>query len=272
MKTFSDIPDIGPGAEIYSLSTAGRVEILFRTTAGEYVLDKHPVDSPHKRDYAIIDESEAIDWCVQHGKCRSAADFFKKVWKIVCRMSRKERKEYKAARFLIPRQSFNLQRALELLQLPVFRQCLIRDCEGISQISTSEIDWLDLLTWVDSLMSEKSLEGGPIPVGPEETFERLPSKPSCLQYRATWKNFSINAECWYAVAPVEFPMEFDSFKLDQGVWVRVEEGGGGCDRAELLRIAASAIGLLISSILLYEIAVDEPVDRTQLPPEKQWIL
>ena len=117
-------------------------------------------------------------------------------------------------------------------------------------------------------MSADSFEDGPISVGPKERFERLCSKSSSLQYRATWKDFSINAQCGYAAAPVEFPMEFDSFELAQGVWVMVEESREDFDGGKLLRIAVSAIGLLISSILLYEIGIDEPLDRTQLPPDK----
>lgn len=256
---------------MYSVSTENRVEFLFRTTAGVYVLDKRTSDSSGKNEYAIIDEGEAIDWCVENGKCRSEADFYKYVWETVCHMSQEERKAYKEASFLIPLQSSNLQRALELMQLPVFRRCLIRvgDCEAISQISTSDIDWLWLLAWINSLMSVDSFDERPIPVGPEESFERLRSQSTCFQYRAMWKDFSINAQCGYAVAPVEFPMEFDAIHLAQGVWVRVVEGGENCDLSKLIQIAVSALGLLISSIVLYEIARDEPVDRTQLPPDKE---
>lgn len=259
MTFFSNIPDIGPGAEMYSVSTENQEEFLFRTTTGEYVLDKHPCDSSGKNECAIIDEGEAIAWCMENGKCRSAADFYKKVWETVCRTSREERKAYREASFSIPLQSSNLQRALELMQLPVFRRCLIRfgECEAISQISTSDIDWLWLLAWINSLMSVDSFKECPIPISPEECFERLRSQSSCLQYRATWKDFSINAQCGYAVAPVEFPKEFDAIHLAQGVWVRVVEGGENCDLANLIRIAVSALGLLISSILLYEIGRDE---------------
>lgn len=120
MSTFCDIPDLGPGTTLYSLAAADYTETLFRTTTGDYVVERRFGDAPGERSYSILDEYEATAWCLEKGKCRSEDEFRKRVFKVVCNTSEGKPIGYRQRRFLLPSVGSSFERVLEFLQLPVF--------------------------------------------------------------------------------------------------------------------------------------------------------
>lgn len=255
---------IGPGIKLYSSGQGKNQETLYRATTGQYFLETTARRSLSNR--RLIEESEAIAWCEQSGHCQSDADFFDKVWAL----QSSPPENCTIISVPIPQNTSSFGRVLELLQLPAFRVAAVRSPKKtlLEYVWLEELDYLAVCAWTSLLTTVESHDyGRVIPIGADESFTRINSNSKAHEYVAALSLGSIRARCGYALAPFQFPKAFQSVTPLQGVWIDLLECPKDIDDVGLARIVESAIGVLFSAILMYEVIMFISKDPTQIPPD-----
>ncbi len=265
MKIFTNLSEIGPCIEVYSIQKFEFRHILHRATTGEYVLET--ICAPDEQSKTrIISEAQAIQWSVNNGLCKTKAEFYSKIWTVLCTLAAKPQPQ--AINPLLFDCVCGFSRYLQLLQLPVFREAVVLLPDGISieRVLLASVDHLAVSAWTHALTEGESFICDTVlSVGPTESFKRLFAKSSIHEYEASWGTRSVRAKCGYALASFQYPLKINT-KISTGVWIELVECECDIDTYFLCRIVESAYGVLFSAILLYETITLTSEDPTQVPP------
>lgn len=223
MITFNHITDVGRGRLFLELKSNGSREELFLTTTCEWVLRKNGTD------ILLPDSGAALEWALKNRLCSSRRTFLEH-WVELIRIPYQsitpevrlfcEETKNPSEDIPVPFPS-PTRRAQELVQHPMFNQCLVKHAYGEHMIKLTDELRDNVVKMVVEIHESDYYVGAPVSFPDGSLIQHVSDAPKIEQFAFKAGNMECMIECFAVLQGADLPFDFKTRHGDESTWLRL---------------------------------------------------
>lgn len=266
MKDFPHITEIGRGRSLYSTTTSGIHEELFKTTTNEYILCRGI------EDIILPDLDAAISWAKTHGLCLGKLDFLQRCVNVM-------RIPYKGIK---PRVCIfdecksdehwtdSSTRIMELIQHPAYNACILKHSGGEEALCLDSKQRDQVIRMVSAILESDYYSEGSVDLeeGIEITYGNSEQFREAFYLQINGLGFEL--ETFFVFAGFDLPVDFTRRKIDETTWLRVRNNQAIWSKETMVKIATIVIAINIHFQLNFERVYSPGEDPLGILDELPW--